>query len=170
MTRPVLNIDAVAPEAMAPPGGSTRFGAEVRAIGDEMGAEDAGLGVMHVTVQPGMRAFPHHNHLGNDELFIILAGRGVYRFGTREYPIRAGDVCAAPRGGPDRAHQIVNTGDGPLSYYGVSTMNDPDVVEFPDSGKFSTLAIAPGSDFWHAHLRYIGRRDSATGYWDGEDI
>jgi uncharacterized cupin superfamily protein len=42
----------------------------------------AGLGAMFVTVAPGKRAFPFHNHLGNDEMFVILEGEGTFRFGA----------------------------------------------------------------------------------------
>ena len=66
-----------------------------------------------------------------------------------------------PRGGPETAHQIVNTGDVTLTYLGISDMPDPDIVEYPDSGKFSALGIHPGADFWSAHMRYIGRTDTS---------
>ena len=120
-------------------------------------------------MEPGKRAFPAHNHLGNDELFVILAGEGTYRFGAAEYEVGPGDCCAAPRGGPESAHQLINTGSSPLEYLAISTQNDPDVVEYPDSGKFAAIAVAPGSDFMNAHLKFVGRRESAVDYYDGED-
>jgi uncharacterized cupin superfamily protein len=149
-----------------PEGGSDRFGARMVPVGAKLGL--SGLGISMIEVPPGKRAFPFHNHLGNDELFVILEGEGSYRYGAEEHPVRAGDVCAAPRGGPDTAHQLVNTGAGPLRYYAISTRNDPEIVEYPDSGKFACVAIWPGENFFQAHLRHVARRDQGLDYWDGE--
>ena len=165
MSKPVLNVHDAAAFPMQG-GDGTVFAATVAQIGRAIGA--GGLGAMFVTVAPGKRAFPFHNHLGNDEMFVILEGTGTYRFGEAEYPVRPGDVCAAPRGGPDCAHQLINTGDSTLKYLGISTMNDPDIVEYPDSGKYAAMAIAPGPDFFDAHLKVVGRREGSLDYWEGE--
>ena len=167
MTKPVVNIAEAKAMPFGPEGGSDTFGAMIAPIGEAIGCER--LGAMFVTVEPGKRAFPFHNHLGCEEMFVILEGTGTYRFGKDEYPVRAGDVCSAPRGGPDRAHQIINTGTTALKYLGISDFADPEIVEYPDSGKFSAIAVHPGESFWQAHLRYVGRTDGALDYWDGED-
>ncbi len=168
MRRPVVTPAKVPGAAFGPPGGSARFGAEIRSLAPGLGLDR--LGAMHVTVQPGRRAFPFHNHLANDELFVILEGSGTFRIGRSETPVEAGDVCGAPAGGPDTAHQLINTGDVPLVYLGVSTRADPDVVEYPDSGKFAAMAVAPAKSFAEAHLRFVGRAADALDYWDGEEI
>ena len=168
MTNPVKSLSSLAGFPLEPEGGSDRFGAVVASFGSEIGLK--GLGVMQVTVEPGKRAFPFHNHLGNDEMFVILEGEGVFRFGEEEYPVSAGDVCGAPKGGPDTAHQLINTGTTTLRYLGVSTMNDPDIAEYPDSGKFGAFAVAPGESFISAHLRHIGKREDARDYWEGETL
>ncbi|MBV7393659.1 cupin domain-containing protein [Mameliella sediminis] len=163
--KPVVNIHEA--EAMDFAGGDgEKFAARIAPIGEVIGS--TGLGAMYVTVEPGKRAFPFHNHLGNDELFVILEGTGTYRFGEQEHPVKPGDVCAAPRGGPDKAHQLINTGDVALRYLGIGTMGDPDIVEYPDSGKYSAMAIAPGKDWWNAHLKVIGKRETQVDYWEGE--
>jgi uncharacterized cupin superfamily protein len=167
MTIPVVNIhDARAVSNR--PGESDRFGAQIAPLSALLGL--SGLGAMFVTVTPGRRAFPFHNHLGNDEMFVILEGEGTYRFGKAEHPVKAGDVCAAPRGGPDTAHQLINTGAGPLKYIGISTSNDPDIAEYPDSGKFAAMGIAPGPSFRQAHIKHVGKREDARDYWEGEDV
>ncbi|QBY02654.1 cupin domain-containing protein [Rhodophyticola sp. CCM32] len=127
---------------MQPGQPSEKFGAKLVDVNGPLGL--TAIGAMMTIVQPGKRAFPFHNHLANDEMFVILEGQGTYRFGDAEYAVKAGDICGAPKGGPDRAHQLINTGDGVLRYLGISTRNDPDVVEYPDSGKFAALAVAPG--------------------------
>lgn len=168
MAGPVFSTEAAGGFAAGPPGGSARFGATLCPIGQALGL--TGLGLMLTEVPPGKRAYPFHNHLGNDEAFVILAGEGTFRFGGSEYPVKAGDVCGAPRGGPDTAHQLVNTGSVPLRYVSISTRNDPDVVEYPDSGKYAAIAVAPGPDFRNAHLRALGRAGESLGYWDGEEV
>ncbi len=167
MTGRVVNAFEASAFSNAPEG-SSRFGAKIAPLSDALGM--SGLGAMVVTVEPGKSAFPFHNHLGNDEMFVILEGKGTYRFGPEKFPVKVGDICAAPRGGPDTAHQLVNSGDGPLRYMGISTMNDPDIAEYPDSGKFAAIGIAPGTSFLDAHIKYVGKREDAHGYWDGERL
>ncbi|MEM7724244.1 MAG: cupin domain-containing protein [Pseudomonadota bacterium] len=168
MSTPIVSTSKAQAFPMQPDQPSERFGAMIAPLSDALGM--SGLGAMFVTVEPGKRAFPFHNHLGNDEMFVILEGTGTYRFGDTEHVVTAGDVCAAPRGGPDTAHQLINTGTGPLRYLGISTRNDPDVMEYPDSGKFGAMAIAPGSNFFDAHLKFIGRPDGEHDYWEGERL
>lgn len=122
------------------------------------------LGVSYSEVPPGKSGCPFHSHRGEDELFVILEGEGLYRFGTDEHPIRAGDVLGAPAGGPETAHQILNTGIGPLRYLGLSGKARADVVEYPDSGKFMSYGTAPDG----RRFRFVGRTDSEVDYWDGE--
>jgi len=153
---------------MRPGQGSRRFGAQVAIVGAVLGLK--GLGATFITVPVGKRGFPFHNHLGNDEMFIILEGEGTYRYGAREFPIRAGDVCGAPKGGADTAHQIINTGETDLRYVAISTMQDPEIVEYPDSGKYAAIGIAPGQDFMTAHIKAIGRKGESLDYWEGEPI
>ena len=166
MSAPVVRLSEAEGVPMTPEGGSETFGAEVASIGRRLGL--GALGAMYVSVAPGKRAFPFHNHLGNDEMFVILDGEGTYRFGDNEYPVSAGDVCGAPRGGPDTAHQLINTGTHTLRYIGVSTTQDPDIAEYPDSGKFAAIGIFPGKSFMDAHLRHVGKREDGRDYWEDE--
>jgi uncharacterized cupin superfamily protein len=68
------------------------------------------LGISYNEVPPGKSSCPFHNHHLEEELFIVLEGEGTYRFGAERYSFKAGDVLGAPTGGPDTAHQILNTG------------------------------------------------------------
>lgn len=144
-----------------------KFSATMAPLGAALGLSKLGVSVL--TVEPGKRAFPMHVHHGNDELFIILEGDGVYRFGDQEHPISAGDICAAPLGGPEAAHQIINTGAITMRYVAVSSMQDPDVVEYPDSGKFAALSIGVGRKFSNPRLAFFGRAENGVDYWDGEE-
>jgi uncharacterized cupin superfamily protein len=165
MIKPVVHIHDL-PVTVLAPDGRPKFGASIAEVGEALGS--TGLGAMFVTVEPGKRAFPFHNHLANDEMFIVIEGTGTYRYGDGEHAIKAGDVCYAPKGGKDTAHQIINTGESTLKYLGVSTMTDPDVVEYPDSDKFSVLGIFPGKSYSEKYFGHIGRRADAYDYWDGE--
>jgi uncharacterized cupin superfamily protein len=92
---------------------------------------------------------------------------GSDRFGANLMPF--GLVCGAPKGGPDTAHQLVITGDKSLKYITILNPHDPDVVEYPESGKYVAIAIAPGESFMQAHLLVVGRVHDSLDYWEGEN-
>ena len=94
------------------------------------------LGCAYTEVAPGETACPYHVHHAEDEMFVILAGEGEYRFGDERFAVKAGDVLGAPMGGVDYAHQLFNTGTETLKYLAISSLADLDVQQFPDSGKF----------------------------------
>lgn len=106
-------------------------------IAAHIGARDLGYNL--TVVPPGKVQCPFHSHRGEEEMFLILEGEGELRFGDKRYPIRAHDVIACPTGGPEVAHQIVNTGQVTMRYLAVSTLKDIDVCEYPDSNKFSVV-------------------------------
>jgi uncharacterized cupin superfamily protein len=161
---PVLNIDDV---PVMDFGNGSGFQAKLGRIGPIVGAEQ--LGCMLTVVPPGKKAFPFHNHHANEEMAFILSGTGEVRLGEGRYPLRAGDVVAMPAGGPEAAHQIINTGTEELRYLCLSTMRMPEAVEYPDSGKFAVTAqIPPGGGPRDAGLRFIGRAETTLDYWDGE--
>jgi uncharacterized cupin superfamily protein len=122
------------------------------------------LGVSYSEVPAGKSGCPFHNHRCDDEIFVILEGEGLYRYGGEEYSFCAGDVLGAPAGGAETAHQIVNTGSGPLRYLAISGKPEADVIEYPDSGKF--MVKTAGRDQRRFH--FIGRADGEVDYWDGE--
>jgi uncharacterized cupin superfamily protein len=133
-------------------------GAVLGRIGPKIGARKLGYSI---TVLPaGKRAFPFHSHRVNEEMFFILEGEGEVRIGDQTYPIRKGDFIAHPPGGPETAHQIVNTSKNELRYLAVSTMELPEIADYPDSNKFGVMA-ADG-------FRFLGRVDQSLNYWDGE--
>lgn len=162
-TKPVISLADV-PLQKRGNGGS--FEAEIGSFGAMIGS--TGIGCMLHVVQPGKRAFPRHAHHQIHELFVILEGDGTYRCGDEEYPVAAGDVCAAPTGGAETAHQLVNTGDKPLKYIGVSTQAETEVVEYPDSEKFAVMSRFDWSTM-SGGVRFIGRAKDSLDYFDGEE-
>ena len=162
-SKPVVNLADVALEDHRH---GQRFAAKIGEVGLALGG--TGVGCTYHEVPPSKRAFPFHVHHVQHELFFILEGTGTYRFGTDTFPLRAGDVCAAPPGGPERAHQIINDGPTTLKYLGFSTeMKGAEIVEFPDSGKFVVTMRA--DDGATRLFRFVGRPGSAVDYWDGEE-
>jgi uncharacterized cupin superfamily protein len=161
--KPVMNIADVPLQAN---GHGEKFAAKIGSFGRAIGS--TGIGCMLHVVPPGKRAFPYHNHHGMHELFVILDGQGEYRLGKETYPVRAGDVLAAPAGGMETAHQLINTGDTELKYLGLSTSVATEVVEYPDSGKFAVTSRFEWANPAAGGIRFIGRSENSIGYWDGE--
>jgi uncharacterized cupin superfamily protein len=124
------------------------------------------LGLSYNIVQPGKSGCPFHNHHVEEEAFIILSGDGDYRFGDQRIAVKTGDVLGAPAGGPETAHQLINTGTAPLVYIGLSTMAKTEICEYPDSGKF--MAKTRVGDAMVKRFSFVGCEDSAVDYWDGE--
>ena len=121
------------------------------------------LGLSVDTVAPGKRACPYHLHHAQEELFVVLEGRGAVRVAGELLPIRRGSVVFAPAG-PEYPHQIVNTSEAPLRYLSISTRETPEICEYPDSGKH--LAYAKSAD--GAAFDVLHRTGDNLDYWDGE--
>jgi uncharacterized cupin superfamily protein len=164
VTRPVVNIADV---PLRDGGNGAQFAAKLGRIGGMVGASKLGC-QLHI-VPAGKKAFPRHAHHANEEMFYVVSGEGAFRLGDETYPIRTGDVLSAPAGDASTAHQIVNTGSVELRYLGFSTRLDPDVVEYPDSQKFSVASmVPPDKGLKAAKLFYMGRRADSLDYFDGE--
>lgn len=154
------------PKALAPTGAAAeRYEARLAQIGRNLGAQKLGYNL--TAIPPGKRAFPLHNHYVNEEMFFILEGSGELRFGAETHPVRAGDVVACPAGGKENAHQFVNTGTVELKFLAVSTRISPDIVDYPDSGKFGVLTEFVGEDGKPQVFRFVGRADKQENYWEG---
>ena len=117
------------------------------------------LGASFDILAPGKRGCPYHLHHAQEEMFIVLEGSGTLRVAGEMLPLRAGDVVFIPAG-PEYPHQIVNTSDAPLKYYSISTMETPEICEYPDSNKIG--AFGKG-------VRHMTRADASVDYWTGEN-
>jgi uncharacterized cupin superfamily protein len=161
---PILNIADI---PLSDHGHGDGFAARLGQFGPLLGMKQ--LGCRLVVVPPGKKAWPYHFHHVNEELFVIIKGAGTLRYGGAEHPVKAGDVIACPAGGPETAHQLINTSEAELHYLAISTMMSPEVAEYPDSGKFGVMSgSAPGGDAATRRLWHIGRREDVRDYWEGE--
>lgn len=151
----VINLDQLPLEPFTQ--GSLFASRSVR-IGPLLGARD--LGYSFDIVPPGKSSCPFHSHRAEEEMFFIVRGRGTLRYGAETREVRAGDVICCPTGGPDTAHQLLNTSGEDLAYLSVSTRKEVEVCEYPDSQKIAAFAAG--------QLRHITRGTDIRDYWDGE--
>jgi uncharacterized cupin superfamily protein len=122
------------------------------------------LGYNLTVLPPGKAQCPFHNHYGEEEMFLILEGEGELRFGDQRYPIRKHDVIACPTGGPETAHQIINTGSAPMRYLALSNLVDVEACEYPDSRKVMIGAGEGGA----RGLRKMFRAEDDVDYYERE--
>ena len=98
----------------------------------------------------------------------MLEGSGTLRIGGEEIEISEGDYVALPARA-QAAHQIINDSGAVLRYLCFSTMVEPDVMIYPDSGKVGIFGGAsPGGPKEERTFNTFLRGDSEVGYYDGE--
>lgn len=134
------------PEACLVRRGEARFG-PAQLFGERFGSAAAEysrvLGLKTIDFEltelpPGRQSFPLHRHDGEEELFLIIEGRGELeierRGATRRIAIESGDVLAFP---PrfQIAHAIRNTGGAPLRYFAFSAPAETlEMADYPTTG------------------------------------
>ncbi len=131
-------------------------------LGPALGAQALGAGI--IELPPGTTPSPYHLHHANEEMFIVLEGRPTLRtpVGTRE--LEEGEVVSF-LAGDEGAHQVSNWTDEPARLLMISTMVQPDIVVYPDSGKTGVRSTAPGRG---GGLRENHLAENAVDYWEGE--
>jgi len=159
----VVHLSQVPVEKIQAPDGSP-FGGMRQRVGIMIGANK--LGYSFFIVPPGRAAFPYHSHTGNEEMVFITDGEGILRFGNEELPVSGGTFIACPPG-PDHPHQLINTGTRELRYLVVSSMDYPDISEYPDSKKIGAYATSARGQQVGFRALYI--KDENVSYYDGED-
>jgi len=122
------------------------------------------LGYNLTVLPPGKAQCPFHSHRGEEETFLILEGEGELRFGDQRYRIRKHDVIACPTGGPEVAHQFINTGSTEMRYLALSNLVDIEACEYPDSNKVVVCANEQGTP----RLWKMFRAETNVEYYDRE--
>lgn len=142
------------------------FGAERRRVARAAGARRLGYGLYRVA--PGGRPWPFHFHHVNEEFFYVRSGYGQLRHRDGTADLHPGDAFACPPG-PAGAHAVLDTGDAPLELFALSTMEEPEVTEYPDSDKLNVLVgSAPGGDPAERSVSAVFRRADHVPYEEGE--
>ena len=132
-----------------------RWGSSYKVVTPAMRPAGGSLGVSHNRLSKGHATCPFHYHLREDEVFYILSGRGVFRYGDTLRDVGPGDCISCPAG-TKTAHQLGNPHDDDLVYLAIGPYDPHEVCVYPDSGKI--LVRSEGT---------IGRLD-ATEYMTGE--
>ena len=81
--KPFINLDELSEFEESNDG---KFGEKYATIGEKIGAKK--LGYSFSVVPPGKRVCPFHNHRINEEMFLIIEGKGILRFGEKEYRVK----------------------------------------------------------------------------------
>src|SRR6187431_1202092 len=161
MVKPIMNLDEVAFDDIEENG---LYTSSRGLFSGRIGARKLGYNL--TVVPPGKAQCPFHSHHGEEEMFLILEGEGELRFGDQRYPIRKHDVIACPTGGPDVAHQIINTGTAPMRYLALSNRAELDACEYPDSQKVLVVSGGRGQ----IGLRKLFRAENTVDYYDREKL
>jgi uncharacterized cupin superfamily protein len=154
----VVNVDELQLEHDS---SGERFEWNSARIGPRLGATQ--LGYSYDVIPPGKCGCPFHSHRAEEEMFFIVRGNGLLRYGNETRRVRAGDFVCCPTGGPESAHQLVNDSGEELAYISVSTMAPAEVCEYPDSGKVGSFG-GRGA----ARLRHMTEMSAGVDYWKGE--
>jgi uncharacterized cupin superfamily protein len=109
-------------------------------------SESNALGASIWELQPGGSQFVYHFHHGSEELLIVLRGTPTVRMHDGDRALVEGDVVPFPRG-PEGGHQIRNDGGDVARVLIVSSNSNPDVAEYPETGKVA--AIVDGAHRYH---------------------
>lgn len=159
--QPVINIAQLTCEPFQQ---GSRYQSADAAVSELIGLTR--IGAAYSEVPPGKSACPFHSHREEDEMFLILEGSGEYRFGDKTHRVKARDILGAPRGGPEFAHQITNTGTQALKYLTISSKAGTEICEYPDSGKFMIRSDAGQGA---SAMRFVGRLADQCDYWEDEE-
>ena len=101
------------------------------------------LGASLWELQPGASQFVYHFHRGTDELLVVLRGAPTVRMHDGDRRLAPGDVVPFPRG-PEGGHQVRNDGDAVARVLILAAHAEPDVAEYPETGK---VGVRVGDDY-----------------------
>lgn len=126
----IVNVNEVAEEGSV----EGSWGSYDRILTPSMRERGGKLGVVQTRIPPRTTSCPFHHHTLEDEVFFILSGRGVLRYGDELFELSPGDCVSCPAG-TGVAHQIANPHDEDLVYLAIGPHEPNEVCGYPDSGK-----------------------------------
>ena len=139
------------------------FKAQYADVGGKIGAHQLGYNI--TIIPPGKKSYPFHNHHVSEEMFLILEGTGLLRFGENKYPLKKNDIVACPTGDRSVAHQFINDGNTDLKYLALGTKKPYDICEYPDSDKIlSRVSSEEDSKLWN-----MSKGNESYEYFEGEE-
>jgi len=98
------------------------------------------LGMVMNRLPPGNVGCPFHWHTHEDEIFYVVSGRGMLRYGEELQEIGPGDCVSCPAG-TMTAHQIANPFEEDLMYLAAGRYDPHEVCGYPDTGKIMVRSL-----------------------------
>jgi uncharacterized cupin superfamily protein len=95
----------------------------------------------------------YHFHHANEEFLVVLRGRMTLRTPGGDREVQEGESVHFPLG-PAGAHAFYNRGNEPVRYLMASSLQQPEVVEYPDLGQITAQArqgSLTGDRLWLIH-------------------
>ncbi len=114
------------------------------------------LGATIYELDHGESICPYHYEVGNEEWLLVLGGTPTLRHPEGVDVLQPGDLVCFPDGA-EGAHQLTNNAADTVRVMMLSTVHEPCLAVYPDSGKVGMWP--PGLLFYEA---------DAVDYWDGE--
>lgn len=127
---PVVNVASVVEEGTV----SGPIGHYWKVLTPSMQTRGGSLGVNQTRIPPGHVSCPFHWHLRADEVFFVLSGRGVLRYGDGLRELGPGDCVSCPAGS-QTAHQLANPFEEDFVYLAIGCNDPHEVCVYPDNGK-----------------------------------
>ncbi|WP_281194317.1 cupin domain-containing protein [Halorubrum sp. F4] len=156
--------------------GEARF--RRKQLGEAAGGDAIGCSLYELP--PGGKSWPFHYHTANEEAIYVLEGTGTIRLATvadepgaddtgtdEAHELVSGTYVALPAD-ESGGHRVINDSEGALRYLAISTMVEPDVTVYPDSGTFGVYVGSPPGGREERSLEGYYDAEDAVGYWDGE--
>jgi uncharacterized cupin superfamily protein len=148
----VVNVNEVV--AQGDPSDPPGYQARMARVGGLLGAERLGASIYEL--DPGQSICPYHYEYPHEEWLLVLDGTPTIRTPQGEELLQPGDVVCFCEG-PEGAHKVTNAGQEMVRVFFLSTVGDPTIAAYPDSGKIGVWP--PGKLF---------READAVDYYVGE--
>jgi uncharacterized cupin superfamily protein len=138
-----------------------RFGGHEQDLGRAAGSVRVGL--RREVISPGKQSGPLHAHMTEEEIFVVLGGRGTLLRGEERVGVEPGDVAAFPAG-TGVAYAFLADPEQELEILSIGERKENEVIVYPDSGKLLVAGIVAGEG---RRYNRVGRLHEAD-YYDGE--
>ena len=131
----IINLETLEYKAEA---AAANYAGETAALASKMGAKK--LGFHAEILLPKQFSCPYHFHHSEEELFLVLDGKAMLRQSDEFREVKKGDLIFFTNSA-EGAHQFYNHTDLPFKFLALSTNDDFEVCEYPDSKKINVTKI-----------------------------
>ena len=139
-----------------------RFGGREQDLGRAAGS--AKVGLRCEVIPRGKQSSPRHAHMAEEEIFVVVRGRGTLLRGRGTRGGGGRGRGAAFPAGTGVAHAFVADSGEEVEFLSIGERKDNEVVLYPDSGKLLVGCVTDENGKRRARL---GRLQEAD-YFDGE--